>query len=119
MKYALDINDRPFKAIKAGTKKVEGRTLTDWDGTPYGGMVAGDTIVFANNVTNEKMTCEVLFVRKYPDVRSMLAAEGTQNVLSSGLDVEGGVKSYNGLEGYEEGIKKFGIYAIGIKTINE
>ena len=35
MKYILDLNDRPFKAIKAGTKKIEGRTPTSWDKTPY------------------------------------------------------------------------------------
>jgi ASC-1-like (ASCH) protein len=119
MTYELDINDRPFRAIGAGTKKVEGRTLTDRDDTPYDRMVEGDTIIFTNNVTNERMACAVRFVRKYPDVRSMLTAEGTHDVLSSGLDVEGGIKSYNRLEGYEEGIKKFGIYAIGIKTIHE
>ena len=26
MQYALDLNDKPFKAIRAGTKKIEGRT---------------------------------------------------------------------------------------------
>lgn len=41
---------------------------------------------------------------------------GTKNVLSSGLDIEGGIKSYNSLGGYEERIKKFGIYAIGVKV---
>jgi ASC-1-like (ASCH) protein len=49
----------------------------------------------------------------------MLEAEGTRNVLSSGLDVEGGIKSYNSLEGYEERIKKFGIYGIEVKVINK
>ena len=119
MTYELDLNDRPFKAIQAGTKKVEGRTRTDWDATEYGRMTAGDIINFTNNVTDEKMSCSILFVRKYPDVRSMLEAEGTKNVLSRPLDIEGGIKSYNSLEGYEEGIKNFGIYAIGIKPINE
>jgi len=119
MTYDLDLNDRPFKAIRVGTKKVEGRTPTDDDDAPYARVVAGDTINFTNIVSDEKMSCEVLFVRKYPDVRSMLEAEGTENVLSSGLDVEGGIKSYNSLEGYEENIKKFGIYAIGIKPIHE
>ena len=34
MKHLTDINDRPFKAIKAGTKKVEGRTITTWETLP-------------------------------------------------------------------------------------
>ena len=116
MNYDMDINDRPFKAIKAGTKKIEGRTPRDENDRRYDQMSAGDTINFTNNVTGEKMTCEVLLIRKYPDVRHMLEAEGTKNVLSSGLDIEGGIKSYNSLEGYEERIKKFGIYAIGVKA---
>jgi ASC-1-like (ASCH) protein len=116
MNYNLELNDRPFKAIKAGTKKVEGRTPKDSDDKRYEEMVPGDTLTFTNNVTNEVMTVEVLFVRHYKTVRKMLETEGTKNVLSSGLDVEGGIKSYNSLDGYEKGIKKFGIYAIGVKV---
>lgn len=117
MNYNLKLNNRPFKAIKVGTKKIEGRTPKDENDKRYDQMVKGDIITFTDNVTNEQLVCEVGFVKKYPDVRSMLEAEGIENVLSSGLDIEEGIKSYNSLEGYEERIKKFGIYAIGIKTI--
>jgi len=116
MNYNLDLNDRPFKAIKAGTKKVEGRTPVNTENNVYEKMIPGDTITFTNNVTDEKLLCEILFVHHYNDVRAMLEIEGTKNVLSSGLDVEGGIKSYDSLDGYEEGIKKYGIYAIGIKV---
>ena len=117
MNYNLELNDRPFKAIKAGTKKIEGRTPKDETDKSYDDMVAGDTITFTNNVTNEDIICDVLSVRHYSDTRKMLEAEGTGNVLSSGLDIEGGIKSYDSLEGYKERIKKFGIYAIGVKVI--
>jgi ASC-1-like (ASCH) protein len=80
-------------------------------------MNTGDTITFTNNVTNEVMRVEILRVQHYLDVRLMLETEGTRNVLSSGLGVEGGIKSYNSLEGYEERIKKFGIYGIEIRPI--
>ncbi len=116
--YALELNDRPFKAIQAGTKKVEGRTPDDELDNRYDEMTQGDTITFTNNITNEQMVVEVIFVHKYADVRVMLETEGTENVLSSKLDVEGGIKSYNSLEGYEERIKKFGIYAIGVRLLN-
>lgn len=116
MNYNLDLNDRPFKAIKAGTKKVEGRTLVNSEDNVYEKMVLGDTLTFTNNVTGEKLSCEVLFVHHYDNVRKMLETEGTKYVLSSGLDVEGGIKSYNSLDGYEEGIKKCGIYAIEVKV---
>jgi len=116
MNYNLDLNNRPFKAIKAGTKKVEGRTPKDSDDKRYEDIVPGDTITFTNNITNEIMTAGVLFVHHYNNVRKMLETEGTKNVLSSGLDIEGGIKSYNSLDGYEERIKKYGIYAIGVKV---
>lgn len=116
MNYNLDLNGRPFKAIKTGTKKVEGRTPTYNEENIYEKMVPGDFITFINNVTNEKLSCEILFIHHYNNVRVMLETEGTKNVLSSGLDVEGGIKSYNNLNGYEKSIKKYGIYAIGVKT---
>jgi ASC-1-like (ASCH) protein len=117
MNYDLNLNDRPFQAIKAGTKKIEGRTPSDENDKRYDEMKSGDTLTFTNNITNEQMVCEVLFVNKYLNTRLMLEAEGTKNVLSSGHDIEGGIQSYNNLEGYEERIKKFGIYAIGVKVI--
>lgn len=119
MEYELELNARPFRAIVAGTKKVEGRAQKKKADDRYERMVGGDVIHFTNNETGERVSCEVLFVRKYPNVRIMLESEGTKNVLSSELDVEGGIKSYNSLEGYEGRIKKFGIYAIGVKPIHE
>lgn len=118
MKYFLDLNNRPFKAIKAGTKKVEGRTLTSWDKTPYDKLQKGDIIHFINNATNEEMDLRVLFVHHYPDTKNMLETEGVENVLSSEpKTIEHGIESYNTLEGYKEGIVKNGIYAIGVKLL--
>lgn len=114
MNYRLNLNDRPFKAIKAGTKKIEGRVKTSWEKTPLDKLQAGDILTFTNNVTYEQMNCEVLAVRHYKDVRAMLEAEGVQNVLSSGEDIEGGIESYNTHTEYKENIPKFGIYAIAI-----
>jgi ASC-1-like (ASCH) protein len=116
MKYILDLNDRPFEAIKNGTKKIEGRTPTPWNNTPYEKFQIGDIIHFINNVTNEEMDTEVLFVHHYPDTRSMLEAEGVENVLSGEpKTIEHGIESYNSFQGYKEGIIKNGIYAIGIR----
>ena len=118
MKYVLDLNDRPFKAIKAGIKKIEGRTPTSWDKTPYERLQMGDVIHFTNNVTNEDMDVNVLFVHHYSDTKEMLRAEGVENILSSEpKTIEHGIESYNSLEGYKEGIAKNGIYAIGIRPL--
>lgn len=118
MKYTLDINDRPFKAIAAGTKKVEGRTPTKFDKTPFDKFKPGDSIIFANNVSNEVLKVKVVFVHHYPNVKEMLEKEDARNVLSSEpKTMEHGVESYNSLEGYKEGIKKNGIYAIGLELL--
>ena len=118
MKYTLDINDRPFKAILAGTKKVEGRTPTSFDKTPYTKLRPGDLIRFINNVSSESLETKIRFVHHYPNVKEMLEKEGVENVLSSEpKTVEHGIKSYNSLKGYQEGIKKNGIYAIGLKLL--
>lgn len=117
MNYNLELNDRPFKAIEAGTKKVEGRTKTSMDTFSYDDLKYGDTITFNNNVTNEKLTVSVIAVRHYPNTRLMLESEGVKNVLSSEKEIEGGIESYNTFNEYKENIPKYGIYAIEIKII--
>ncbi len=116
MNYYLELNDRPFKAIKAGTKKIETRVPTNYDKTPYTELKAGDTITFTNNVTSEVMRVEISDVRHYPDVRTLLEAEGTRNTLSSGLGINGAIERYATVfSEYKENLPKYGIYAIEIK----
>lgn len=118
MEYTFDTNDRPFKAILAGTKKVEGRTFTDSDKTPYDKFKAGDSINLVNNLTNETLKAKVVFTHHYSSVREMLEKEGPKDVLSSEpKTVEHGIETYNALNGYKEGIKKNGIYAIGLELL--
>lgn len=115
MNYNLNLNDRPFLAIKAGTKKIEGRVKTSRNTFLYSDLLVGDTITFTNKTTSEKMLVDVLGIRQYPDTRKMLEAEGVENVLSSGMDIEGGIESYNSFSEYKENIPKYGIWAIEIK----
>ncbi len=115
MNYNLNLNKRPFSAIRAGTKKVEGRVKTSKDTFLYSDLVAGDTITFTNATTGEKMSVDVLGVTLYSNTREMLEVEGVENVLSSGGDIESGVESYNGFGEYRENIPKYGIYAIAVK----
>ena len=118
MEYTFDTNDRPFKAIKARTKKVEGRTNVDHDKTPYDEFIAGDTINLINNLTNETLKVKVIFIHHYPTVQEMLEKEGPENVLSSEpKTIALGIQAYNAINGYEEGIKKYGIYAIGLELL--
>lgn len=116
MQYYFDTNDRPFNAIKAGTKTVEGRCPTLQDKTPYNKIKNNDTIVITNNKTLEKLTVKVKFIHHYSSAKEMLESEGVQNVLSSEpKTIEHGIESYNSIEGYAKGILENGIYAIGVK----
>lgn len=118
MEYSLDLNQRPFEAIKTGTKKIEGRVPTDHNKhVPFDKLKEGDVINFTNNSNGEVMKTKVLRVTHYKDVREMLTAEGPENVLSSGGNIEEGVESYNQIGTYRENIPKFGIYAIKIEKI--
>ncbi len=118
LEYDLFLNPRPFKAIKAGTKKIEGRTVTEYDKhVPFDKLVKGDIFNFTNLETNEKMKVLILGVKHYKDVRTMLEIEGTKRVLSSGGTVNDGIENYNKLEGYKENIPKYGIYAIEVKYL--
>lgn len=58
--YQFDINDRPFQAIKNGTKKVEVRTNTPQLEIDFFSIKAGDKIALENNATKEKLTVLVL-----------------------------------------------------------
>jgi len=114
--YNLDLPERPFRAIQNRTKKVEGRAPSSTENI-YNEMKHGDTLVFTNESTGEKLNTEVLFVHHYDDIKTMLQSEGVENVLSSEpKTIEHGIESYNSFTNYKENINKYGIYAIGIKT---
>lgn len=121
MNYFMHLKPRSFNAMCAKIKKIEGRSPHDEKEkqTEYEKMEPGDTILFENTETQELLNTKILFVHHYQNVRSMLETEGTTNVLSSGGTIEEGIKSYHSLGDYEERIKKFGIYAIGIEPTED
>ncbi len=119
MKYFIPLRDRPFTAIKKGSKKVEGR-VPDRLKSRYHQMKSGDTIDFENETTKEHLEVLIKFVNHYSDIRSMLEAEGVKNVVSSQpKTVKHGIESYNSFPGYKENVLKFGIFAIGIKPLSK
>ena len=117
MHYLLHLPERPWRAIKNGTKKVEGRVYRHT--TKYHEMNTGDTILFINEDNGEEMNVDVLFVHHYPNARAMLEKEGVENVSSSGGTIEESVERYNSYTHYKENIPKYGIYAIGVKPIGK
>lgn len=116
MNYNLELNDIPFKAIKAGTKKIENRVQTSHYKFLYKDLKIGDTITFINNVTSEVMIADILGVRHYDDFRKLLESEGTRNALSSGLSMEKAIERFDTFSEYKENIPKFGVYAIEVKV---
>ena len=117
MNYYFHLNDMPFEAIKSGKKKIETRIQTeDHPKEQFEGMKAGEQIIF-NTDAGENMTTEIIKVRHYPDIATLLDTEGQENVMSYDCSREEALVSWNSLKGYEEGIKKYGIWAIEVKPI--
>ncbi|MEK6933391.1 MAG: ASCH domain-containing protein [Nanoarchaeota archaeon] len=119
MEYSLELNPRPFEAIKNGTKKIEGRVPTEHNkNVPFNKIKEGDTIIFSNNSTGGIMRVLVLGVKHYSTFGEMLKSEGTERVLSSKRNIEEGIESFESFNGYKEGVKKHGVYAIEIEKID-
>lgn len=118
MIYKLELNDLPFEAIKSGRKKIETRTKVPHNMTSYEEMKKGDQILFTKASSGEEMMVEILGVRHYKDVESLLDEEGQENVMSYETSRDEAVKSWNKLTGYTEGIKKYGIWGIEVRVLD-
>lgn len=116
--YSLNLNDRPFCAIKDGSKRTEARVPTSMDTTPYHLLSKGDVLSFRNGNTGETLLADVDDVCHYKDVISMLRSEDLSKLLSSGTkDIDEAAKSFGQFREYEESIQKHGIYAIHIGKV--
>lgn len=108
--FYLNLKDRPYEAIKRGTKKIEVRA--NKNGSPVAEMKVGDTIIFTKCGTKEKQRCTILKLNWYQTVRELLINEGTAQTLSSGNDLEGGIKSIESIPGYKRAIAENGVFAV-------
>lgn len=108
--YCLNLLERPFEAIKNGTKKVEVRA--NKEGTQINNMKPGDKIIFKKCGTDETLCCTVSQITLYDSVRQLLITEGVTRTLSSGKDLEDGIKSIESIPGYKDIIKEYGVFAI-------
>ncbi len=117
MLYKFNINNRAFKAIKEKRKRIEIRVTTlDEDSFDYSCIKENDLIEFTS-YDGCILTVKVTDVNWYKTIEELLTLEGTKYTLSSTNDFNEGVKSINSFNGYEEGIKVNGIYAIHIIPI--
>ena len=111
----LNINDRAALAIKNNTKRVEIRTNKD-NKHDYGKLKTNDIIEFTSNNLG-KFYCRVLEVNYYKTLEELLTLEGTRYTTSSTNDYDEAIKNIYKLDGYEESIKKNGVFAIHIKYL--
>ena len=114
MEYKLNLNNRAFDAIKAGTKKIEIRVTTDKNRMNYEDIKKGDILEFTNEKL-EKIKCLVKENAWYENSSKLLEMEGTRFTLSSTNDINKGIDSINRFTGYKEGIEKNGIHAIHLE----
>lgn len=113
--HVIYLNDRPWQAIKRGTKSIEVRANGAYSDFDHSVIKPDDTIRFLNNHTRDNIEVRVVAIRHYPTVRQLLENEGTKRTLSSGKDLEGGIASINSITGYAEAAEKNGVFAIEIK----
>ena len=116
MNFFIDVNDRPFQAIKSGKKTIETRTFVEgYESPDYRKMKKDDLLTFENNETKEQLTVVIQGVRHYSDVAALFDAEGQEKCMSYSAPLNEAIDSYNELTGYTKGMRENGIYAIEIK----
>ena len=78
-------------------------------------MKAGDIIVFNKIGNDQKLQCIVTKITLYSSVKELLLAEGIDQTLSSGKNLEDGIKSIESISNYKEQIVKNGVLAIALE----
>ena len=112
----LNINDRAALAIKNNTKRVEIRANKDNGKHDYSKLKINDIIEFTSNNLG-KFYCRVEEVNYYKTLEELLTLEGTRYTTSSTDDYDEAIKNVYKIDGYEEAIKKNGVFAIHIEYL--
>ena len=112
----LNINDRAAKAIINNTKRVEIRVNKKNSKHDYSTLKENDVIEFTSKEIGV-FYVKVKEVNHYNSLEELFTLEGTRYTSSSTNDKEEAIKSINSIDGYEEGIKINGVYAIHIEYL--
>ena len=125
--YKLEIYEKPLKAIKNGTKRIEIRTNNSYENIDYKYLQPGDLISFQiingppfvnlDVVVPDALKVRVLNVIKYKDPKDLLIKEGLDVLSTLVNSLEEGVEMLYSFHEYKEMIPIHGIYAIEIETI--
>lgn len=112
----LNINDRAALAIKNNTKRSEIRTNKENSEYDYSMLKENDIIEFTSNNLGV-FYVKVKEVNHYNSLEELFTLEGTRYTTSSTNDYNEAIRNVNKLNGYEESIKKNGVYAIYIEYL--
>ena len=115
MVYKLNINERAALAIKNKTKRVEIRANKKGK-IDYSKIVSNDIIEFTSNSLGV-FYAEVKKINYYKSLEELFTLEGTKYTTSSTNDYDKAIKNVYKLDGYEETIKSFGVFAIHIEYL--
>jgi len=115
--HRILLRSRPFNAIKNGTKTIEVRANKKVGRLDYAQILKNDQIVFINQETGKTIKCIVERVTLYKNVRTLLTEEGVENTLSSGGDLESGIRSIEAITDYKKVIAEKGVFAYKIRTV--
>lgn len=116
MVMKLNINDRAAFAIKKKTKRVEIRANKENEKHDYSKLKENDIIEFTSNNLGV-FYVKVKGVNHYETLEELFTLEGTRYTTSSTDDKEEVIKNVSKLDGYEDAIKKNGVYAIHIEYL--
>ena len=112
----LNINDRAALAIKNNTKRVEIRANKENSEHDYSKLKQNDIIEFTSNNLGV-FYVKVKEVNHYDSLEELFTLEGTRYTTSSTNDKEATIRNVSKLDGYQETIKKNGVYAIHIEYL--
>lgn len=113
MKHNMNLNNRPFKSIKEGTKTIELR-LNDEKRKL---LTVGDYIEFTNRVTNEKLLVEVIDLFKYNSFEE-LYKHFNKIEMGYSINEEANPKDMENYYSKEEQ-EKYGVLGIKIKKLTK
>lgn len=91
----MHLEGRFFRAIKNGSKTVEGRL-----GNKSNGLKVGDIIQFISHENGEKINVKILRMNYYDTFREMLVKEGLERVLPGAQSIEDGLEVYLKPDGF-------------------
>ena len=112
----LNINDRAAQAIRNNTKRVEIRANKENSEHDYSILKENDIIEFTSNNLGI-FYVKVKEVNHYETLDELFTLEGTRYTTSSTNDKEEAIRNVSKLDGYEDAIKKNGVYAIHIEYL--